>query len=293
MHNIEKLEFDAVDGIECRILITNNEPFVCVTDLYKQLDVDKSTISRLFSRNEQEFNGYIIKVNGNELQNANVNPVANNATGFQRGTIYNFINENGYNLLIQKINPDTIRNMEAREKIINHQRGMAEVFTKYRRKELVSTISVTPVIHPSMRSPEQVCKDKIDLGVYIADIVNVPKTMMIAVALAEATRETGVSFEKYQKCLPPAENEYEGAHISARDLGKPYGDNGSKTNKLLHRLGYVTKENSAWKLTKFGEDFGGAYFHYTSEKSGHSGIYIQWPAKMRDVIENNKIFFSK
>ena len=101
--------------------------------------------------------------------------------------------------------------------------------------------SVVPAIHPSMRSPEQVCKDKIDLGLFIADAVGVPRTMMVAVSLAEATRETGVSFEQYQKCLPPAKNEYACAHISAKDIGKPYGDGGAKVNKLLAKLGYIYK----------------------------------------------------
>lgn len=286
----EKVILDSSDGFDRRILIRQGEPFACISDLYTQLGIARKTLMSIIENNEASFSGYIIKVNSNDL------PIADNqlwrdfrqGSLFQKNTIYNFINETGYNLLIQKINPDTIKDASTRDIIIKHQRGMAEVFAKYRKSEGISTVNVQPTIHPSMRSPEQVCKDKIDLGLFIAESLNLPKQMMVSVSLAEATRETGVSFEQYQKCLPPAQDSYSGAHVSASELGKPYGDNGSKVNKLLQKLGYITKESGSWELTEHGKQFGGDYFHYTNEKNGHTGIYIQWPATMRNIIESHK-----
>lgn len=285
---VEHSSLETIDGVNCRMIVINGEPFVCVSDVYHQLEIDPRTARGIISRNEAQFEDYVVKINGSDLQIHGVNPSFNFELGFQKGTMYNFLNETGYNLFIQKIDPELVNDPDKRDMVIRRQRGMAEVFTKYRRKEVVETKSVQPAIHPSMRSPEQVAKDKVDLGLYLADILTLPKPMMISVGLAEATKETGVSFEQYQKCLPPASGTYACAHISARDIGKAYGDNGTRVNKLLQRFGYIIRNGSSWELTSEGKEIGGDYFHFTNEKNGHRGIYIQWPETVRELVEKHK-----
>lgn len=286
--NVEQVILDTVDGIDCSIIIVDNKPHACVSDLYNQLDMTRQTLMKIIESNVESFAGYVIKVNGNYLQGEDNQPCSQQLRGkFQRNTIYNFISEDGYNLLIQKINPDTIRDVEKREMIIKHQRGMAEVFTKYRRKEVVDVKSVQPAIHPAMRSPEQVCKDKLDLGMFIADVFGIPKQMAATVSINEAQRETGVDFSNYQRLLPPVDGTYEEPKIGAQDLGKPYGDNGRKVNLLLQHLGYIYKDNGRWQLTKSGKEFGGAWFPFTAP-NGRTDTHIRWPVKMKDVIEQYK-----
>lgn len=285
---VEHYSLEMIDGVECRMIIIKGEPFACIADVYHQLGIDPRTARGIISRNESQFTDYIVKINGSDLQSVEVNPSFNFELGFQKGTMYNFLNETGYNLFIQKIDPELIGSEEMKEMIFKRQRGMAEVFTKYRRKEIISTQSVTPAIHPSMRSPEQVAKDKIDLGVYIADIFNLPKQMMVSMGLAEAAKETGVSFEHYQKCLPAASGSYACAHISARDIGKPYGDDGRRVNRLLAKLGYIYRVGKSWELTDEGKEMGGDYFHFTNEKNEHKGIYVQWPETIREIVEKHK-----
>lgn len=286
--DVEKGSVETIGGIDCRMIVIGGEPYVCVSDTYHQLEIDPRTARGIISRNEDQFADYIIKINGTDLQNVNVNPSFNFELGFQKGTMYNFMNETGYNLFIQKVDPELVNDPIKREVVKSRQRGMAETFTKYRRKEVIDAKTVAPTIHPAMRSPEQIAKDKIDLGVYIADIFNLPKQMMVSMGLAEASKETGVSFEKYQKCLPPASGSYACAHISARDIGKPYGDDGRKVNKLLAKLGYIYKVGKSWELTNEGKEMGGDYFHFTNEINEHKGIYIQWPETIREIVEKHK-----
>lgn len=284
---VEHSSLETIDGVNCRMIVMNGEPFVCVSDVYHQLDIDPRTARGIISRNESQFKDYIIKINGSDLQTCNVNPSFNFELGFQKGTMYNFLNESGYNLFIQKIDPELVNDPDKKDVVIRRQRGMAEVFTKYRRKEVVDTKSVQPAIHPAMRSPEQICKDKIDLGSFIADIFDIPKQMAVTVSINEAQRETGVDFSNYQKLLPAITGTYEEPKIGAQELGKPYGDNGRRVNLLLQRLGYIFKDNGKWQLTKEGKDFGGAWFPFT-HTNGHTDAHIRWPTKMKEVIEQHK-----
>lgn len=286
--NVEQVILDSSDGFERRILIWQGEPFVCVSDMHHQIDIAKMTLYNIVNNIKRDHPDCVIQVNGNDLQSDACQPVREfGMGGFQKNTMYNFINETGYNLVIQKINPDTIHDTEKKEIIIKHQRGMAEVFTKYRRKEVVDVKSVQPAIHPSMRSPEQVCKDKMDLGMFIADIFGIPKQMAATVSISEAQRETGVDFSNYQRLLPPVDGTYEEPKIGAQDLGKPYGDNGRKVNLLLQHLGYIYKDNGRWQLTKSGKEFGGAWFPFTAP-NGHTNTHIRWPVKMKDIVEQYK-----
>jgi hypothetical protein len=290
--NVENVILDSLDGFDRRILIRNGEPYACVSDLYNQLEIPRKTLMSIIDNNVESFKGYIIKVNSNDLQEDENQPWRNVSRGslFQRNTIYNFINESGYNLLIQKINPDTVRDESKRDIIIKHQRGMAEVFAKYRRNEVTDAKNVQPTIHPAMRSPEQVCKDKIDLGNFLADIFGIPKQMAATVSINEAQRETGVDFSNYQKLLPPVDGTYEEPKIGAQDLGKPYGDNGRKVNLLLQKLGYIYKDNGKWQLTQMGKDYGGAWFPFTAP-NGHTDTHLRWPTKIKDVIKEHENFF--
>jgi hypothetical protein len=288
MTNIENLSKETIDGLDPRTMFLNGNVYLCVSDIYKQLDVPQQTISSIIKRHSSEFEPYVVKVNGNDLYEWDVKHNCNMQFGYQRGTIYLFIDESGFNLLAQKIDASVVFDIEKRESLLKRQSGMAEVFTKYRRKEVIDSKTVAPTIHPAMRSPEQIAKDKIDLGVYIADIFNLPKQMMVSMGLAEASKETGVSFEKYQKCLPPASGSYACAHISARDIGKPYGDDGRRVNKLLAKLGYIYKVGKSWELTNEGKEMGGDYFHFTNEINEHKGIYIQWPETIREIVEKHK-----
>lgn len=288
MTNIESLSIEEIDGLNPRIMVLDDKIYICVTDVYKQFDLPQQTVSSIINRHANEFDPYIKKINGTDLYAWEVKHNRNMQLGYQRGTVYTFIDEDGYNLLTQKLDATSVFDMNKREMLMARQRGMAEVFTKYRRKEVVDVKSITPAIHPSMRSPEQVAKDKIDLGIYIADIFNLPKQMMVSMGLAEAAKETGVSFEHYQKCLPAASGSYACAHISARDIGKPYGDDGRRVNKLLAKLGYIYKVGKSWELTDAGKEMGGDYFHFTNEKNEHKGIYVQWPEAIRDVVEKHK-----
>ncbi len=285
---VDQVIVDTIDGIDCNILIVSNEPHICVSDLYNQMHMPRMTLNDIIEKVKKDHPDCVIQVNGNDLQFDDCQPRRNfRQGGFQKNTMYNFINETGYNLVIQKINPDTIKDNEKKEVIIKHQRGMAEVFTKYRRKEVVDTKSVQPAIHPSMRSPEQVCRDKLDLGIFIADIFGIPKQMAATVSINEAQRETGVDFSNYQRLLPPVDGTYEEPKIGAQDLGKPYGDGGKKVNLLLQHLGYIYKDNGKWQLTKSGKEFGGAWFPFTTPY-GRTDTHIRWPVKMRDVIEQYK-----
>lgn len=291
MTNIESAALEVIDGAECRFLMrSDGEPLACTSDMYRHFDIDKSTFNRLFVRHEDEFSKYIVKINGSDLQHVNGNLVASGATGFQKGTIYTFMDESGYNLMIQKIDPQVVGNDASRNTIMARQRGMAEVFTKYRRKEVIDAKTVAPTVHPSMRSPEQVCKDKIDLGNFLADIFGIPKQMAATVSINEAQRETGVDFSNYQKLLPAVDGTYEEPKIGAQDLGKPYGDNGRKVNLLLQKLGYIYKDNGKWQMTQIGKDYGGAWFTFTAP-NGHTDTHLRWPTKIKEVIKEHANFF--
>ena len=288
--DVEKGSVETIGGIDCRMIVIGGEPYVCVSDTYHQLEIDPRTARGIISRNEDQFADYIIKINGTDLQNVNVNPSFNFELGFQKGTMYNFMNETGYNLFIQKVDPELVNDPIKREVVKSRQRGMAETFTKYRRKEVIDAKTVAPTVHPSMRSPEQVCKDKIDLGNFLADIFGIPKQMAATVSINEAQRETGVDFSNYQKLLPAVDGTYEEPKIGAQDLGKPYGDNGRKVNLLLQKLGYIYKDNGKWQMTQIGKDYGGAWFTFTAP-NGHTDTHLRWPTKIKEVIKEHANFF--
>lgn len=292
MFEISNIAHESVRGFECRILILKNgKVYACVSDLYKQLGVHKNTINSILSRSS-DFESHIIKVNGSDLQFDNSNPDCNLRSGFQKGVTYQFIDDVGYNLLIQRIDPELVEDVEMRGQLVYIQEDMAGVYAKYNRKEFenkwkepLQSVNVTP---PQFRSPEQITKDKIDLGLYMAEVTGISKVMMLTVSISEAEKETGLDLSAYTAYFPPLEGDYAERHYGASELGKPHGDNGRLVNLLFQKEGYLTKDKGGrWILTSKGKEVGAGMYPFKNKASGRIDIYIRWPESMIDFVEEH------
>lgn len=280
MFEIERIVHENVHGFECRLLVLpSGKVYACVSDLYKQLGISKKTIYNILTRNE-DFESHIIKFNGSDLQDSDINPVLNLGTGFQKGTTYQFIDDVGYNLLIQRINPELVENDEMRGQLIYVQTEMAGIYAKYNRTGQIPSKDVS-----SVRNVGDVFEQFEKIGNILQKKYNLDPAIMDAAALSYTERETGVSLQVYKNALPAGRAG--NVLLRATDIGNEIGIKPSEVNVILSKMGFISRLGKNWIITDVGREYGDAVPEMVVHKNGSKweNLLPKWKPCVVDMVK--------
>lgn len=102
-----------------------------------------------------------------------------------------------------------------------------------------------------------------------------------AVAVSEAEKETGYSYDEYKKLLPSAEHDV--GSFNPTQLGEKLGGlSANQVNKRLEQLGLQEKKGKSWRITEQGKKFGE---EKPFTRFGHSDYRIVWHEKVLERLE--------
>lgn len=102
-----------------------------------------------------------------------------------------------------------------------------------------------------------------------------------AVAVSEAEKETGYSYDEYKKLLPSAEHDV--GSFNPTQLGEKLGGlSANHVNKRLEQLGLQEKKGKSWRITEQGKKFGE---EKPFTRFGHSDYRIVWHEKVLERLE--------
>lgn len=101
-----------------------------------------------------------------------------------------------------------------------------------------------------------------------------------AIAISEAEKETGYSYDEYKKLLPSAEHEI-GSYNPTQIGEKLGGVKAKQINKMLEKLGLQEKKDKSWRITEEGKNYGE---EKPFSRFGHSDYRILWHEKVLEKL---------
>lgn len=232
---------------EIRVLEINNTPYFVAVDICKVLEIQNTTQA-------------IQKLDADERTMLNI--------GRQGET--NLVNEYGlYSLILGS------RKKEAKE------------FKRWITHEVLPTLRKegTYTIRRRHKPIDKAIKQHFNIAETILNATGIKPELAYAVAISEAERETGYSYDEYKKLLPSAKHDV--ASFNPTKLGERLGGiTANQVNLMLERLGLQEKKNGVWRLTEKGKNFGE---EKPFSRHDHSDYRIVWHEKVLEVLKENAV----
>lgn len=229
---------------EIRSLEINNEPWFVAKDVCDILDIKNSR--QALTRLEDDEKSDVILNDGSQNRNLST------------------VNEYGlYNLILAS------------------RKKEAKAFKRWVTHEVLPAIRKTgKYISKKKHKPiDRVLKQHMNIAERLSQITGVKPQMAYAIAINEASKETGYSYEEYRKLLPSVD--YKIGDLNATEVGKRLGLKAHEANIRLSELGLQEKRDKKWRLTNKGK-------HYGEEKAftrnGHSDYQIAWTEKVFELF---------
>lgn len=180
-----------------------------------------------------------------------------------------FINESGlYSLILSSNLPN------------------AKKFKRWVTSEVLPTIRKegTYSIKKRHKPIDRAIRQHFNIAETIIHATGIKQELAYAVAINEAEKETGYSYDEYKKLLPSAKHDV--ASFNPTQIGiKIGGISPQNVNIVLERLGLQTKKSGKWRITDKGKQFGEEKPY---SRNGHTDYRILWHERIIEVIENNK-----
>lgn len=170
------------------------------------------------------------------------------------------LTESGYLMLVKSLNDDLAWRV---------QRELINCYFNY--KEVVKRLK--PI--------DRALKQHMNIAQTLIQTSGVKDGIAYAVAIEEASKETGYDYEAYKKLLPNATHDI--GDMNATKLGKNLGKTAKETNLLLQKMGLQEKKGKDWRLTDKGKQYA-EEMPFT--KFGHTGYQILWHKRIINKIKN-------
>lgn len=143
------------------------------------------------------------------------------------------------------------------------------------RKEGIYTV------RKRLKPIDKALKQHMNIAKTIIETTGVKDGIAYAVAIDEAEKDTGYSYDAYKKLLPSATHEI--GTMNASMLAEKMNMKAQEVNKLLQKFGYQEKREGNWRLTEKGKEFA-EEMPYTNH--GHSGYQIKWNENILKELKN-------
>ena len=162
----------------------------------------------------------------------------------------------------------------------------AEKFESWVFDEVLPTLRKegTYTIRKRQKPIDKAIKQHFNIAQTIIQTTGIKPGLAYSVAISEAEKETGYSYDEYKKLLPSAKHDI--ASFNPTQIGEKMG--GIKAhiiNTMLERMGLQEKKEKEWRLTEEGKGFG-EEIPYT--RNGHSNYRILWHEKVLEKLGGNK-----
>lgn len=149
------------------------------------------------------------------------------------------------------------------------------------QRQLVNTYFNYKKLVKRLKPIDKALKQHMNIAKTIIETTGVKDGIAYAVAIDEAEKDTGYSYDAYKKLLPSATHEI--GTMNASMLAKKMNMKAQEVNKLLQKFGYQEKRDNNWRLTEKGKEFA-EEMPYTNH--GHSGYQIKWNENILKEIKN-------
>lgn len=173
-------------------------------------------------------------------------------------------------------------------RLITHSKlPNAEKFESWVFDEVLPTLRKEGIytIRRRHKPIDKAIKQHFNIAETILNATGIKPELAYAVAISEAERETGYSYDEYKKLLPSAKHDV--ASFNPTKLGERLGGiTANQVNLMLERLGLQEKKNGVWRLTEKGKNFGE---EKPFSRHGHSDYRIVWHEKVLEVLKENAV----
>lgn len=227
---------------EIRSLEINNEPWFVAKDVCNILEIKNTTDA-------------IKRLDNDEVTRFNLGGLSGET---------NIVNEYGlYNLILAS------------------RKKEAKAFKRWVTHEVLPSIRKTgKYISKKKHKPiDRALKQHMNIAERLSQITGVKSQMAYAIAISEASKETGYSYEEYRKLLPSVD--YKIGDLNATEVGKRLGLKVHEANIRLSELGLQEKNDKKWRLTNKGKDYGE---EKAFVRNGHSDYQIAWTEKVFELF---------
>lgn len=172
-------------------------------------------------------------------------------------------------------------------RLITHSKlPSAEKFEKWVYDEVIPSIRATGTYTVKKRHKpiDRALRQHMNIAMTLIQNTGVKAPMAYAIALNEAEKETGYSYNEYKKLLPSPD--YEIGYLNPTKIGKKIGLKPAEVNKKLEKMGLQAKIDKEWRLTDEGKKYGEEQ-PYT--RNGHSSYHIQWNDEILKIFDMSEV----
>lgn len=149
------------------------------------------------------------------------------------------------------------------------------------QRELVNNYFTVQKLKREYHKPiDRAIRQHFNIAETIIQKTGIKSGLAYAVAISEAEKETGYSYDEYKKLLPSAEHEI-GSYNPTQIGEKLGGVKAKQINKMLEKLGLQEKKDKSWRITEEGKNYGE---EKPFSRFGHSDYRILWHEKVLEKL---------
>ncbi|MCI8396188.1 MAG: ORF6N domain-containing protein [Clostridia bacterium] len=218
----------------------------------------EGTASRNFRENRDKFIEGIdyFKVCADEIRTHKIMKLSNKA---HEDII--LITVSGYLMLVKSLNDDLA--WKVQRELVNNYFTVQKLKKKYHK----------PI--------DKALKQHFNIAETIFNATGIKLELVYAVAISEAEKETGYSYDEYKKLLPSATHEI--ANYNPTQLGELLGGLQARTvNILLAQLGLQIKKDKNWRITEEGKRYGEEKPY---SRNGHTDYRPLWNEEVINLLK--------
>ncbi len=149
------------------------------------------------------------------------------------------------------------------------------------QRELVNNYFTVQKVKREYHKPiDRAIRQHFNIAETIIQKTGVKSGLAYAVAIGEAEKETGYSYDEYKKLLPSAEHDI--GSFNPTQIGEKLGGiKAQQVNKMLEKLDLQVRKGKNWRLTEQGKEYGE---EKPFTRFGHSDYKISWHEKVLELF---------
>lgn len=254
-------EIVTINNKSLKSKIYNNQKVITFKDIDMVHERVEGTAKRNFNENRNKFieNIDYYKICANEIRTHKIMEISPKA---HEDII--LLTASGYLMLVKSLNDNLA--WKVQRELVNNYFTMLEI-KKKRHKPI-----------------DRALRQHMNIAMTLIQNTGVKAPMAYAIALSEAEKETGYSYNEYKKLLPSPN--YEIGYLNPTKIGKKIGLKPAEVNKKLEKMGLQAKIDKEWRLTDEGKKYGEEQ-PYT--RNGHSSYHIQWNNEILKMFDMSEV----
>lgn len=232
---------------------------------FKDIDIVHERVEGTAGRNFRENRGKFIenqdyfKVCADEIRTHKIMELSNKA---HEDII--LITASGYLMLIKSLND--------------------ELAWKIQRELVNNYFTVQKLKREYHKSIDKALKQHFNIAEIILNATGIKAELAYAVAISEAEKETGYSYDEYKKLLPSAKHDI--ASFNPTQIGEKLGGvKAHAINNILEQMGLQEKKETQWRITELGKKYGEEKPY---SRNGHTDYRIVWHEKVLEKLGGNE-----